>query len=155
MGTSSDGSPSTAILAASSVTGPAKRRSPTSATTRPSSPALTPLRTRTQSVAGAGRSTGSVSNTSAGPAPSLVVNDVVPALTPYVAASCTTSAGSCSESPAGTVRFDIGTLAGFGTATLTFQVTVGLAKREWNRRAKLCASPGEIPWQTRREGRWG
>lgn len=37
---------------------------------------------------------------------------------------------------------------------LTFQVVVGLSKREWKRRIKACANPGEITWQVKRGNYW-
>lgn len=38
---------------------------------------------------------------------------------------------------------------------LSFQVVIGLSKREWNRRAKACGATATIPWQTKRkDGGW-
>ena len=62
-------------------------------------------------------------NVGVAPATNVVVLDPVPAMTTYVAGSCTTTHGTCSLNGAN-VEFLIGTLNDGDTATLTFMVEV-------------------------------
>ena len=66
-----------------------------------------------------------LTNTGSAAATSTVVTDDVPALSTYVASSCTTTVGACSfgSGPPARVTFTVGTLAPAASATLTFQVT--------------------------------
>lgn len=65
-----------------------------------------------------------VVNTGAGSASSVVVTDDFPDQTWVTYGSCTTASGTCSQSPAGTLSWNVGTLAGGASATLTFTMTV-------------------------------
>jgi LPXTG-site transpeptidase (sortase) family protein len=63
-----------------------------------------------------------VQNTTSGPTTTASVTDNVPTDTTYVAASCSTTLGSCAQS-AGTVTYTLGVIPAYGMATLTYQVT--------------------------------
>ena len=65
-----------------------------------------------------------VSNESTVTATGVVVSDPVPVGTSYVVSSCTTPTGTCGLS-AGVVTWSLPTLAGSGSALLSFQVTIG------------------------------
>lgn len=58
-------------------------------------------------------------------ATSVVVTDDFPNQTYFAYGTCTTATGSCSESPAGTLSWPVGSLTPGQTATLTFTMVVG------------------------------
>ena len=58
-------------------------------------------------------------------ATSVVVTDNFPDETYFTYGSCSTATGTCSESPSGTLTWNLGSLAPGANATLTFTMTVG------------------------------